>query len=221
MYYSAMNELIIVSSLTQPCSTLSPGIGTLRVLKGVATSNVPPCAYKGAHANAEYQAISGYTAVPLEQNRGPGGNCSHWSEACMKDELMTPNLTGNTPLSRITVGSLEDAGYTVDYTKADPFGRGDLGNATDCICNRQSLLDVHRNETHPLGLGHPNTVRRVQSNAALQFANDFGQKILQDKALPPNAPRDDSQTKFVGDLAVSVVVWTGEEVTSVVVRGQN
>ena len=65
----------------------------------------------------------------------------------MKGELMTPLISGNNQLSRITIGSLEDLGYTVDYTKADPYTTADLGTAPGCICNGRSLLDVHRNET--------------------------------------------------------------------------
>jgi hypothetical protein len=200
----------------------SLGIGTQWVANKVATSHVPPCDYTGIHANAEYQAISGCTAVPLEQSAGdPGVDCSHWSDACMKNDIMSPYSGGADKLSKITLGTLEDLGYVVDYTKADPFGKADLGTAAGCICNRRSLLDVHRNETRLLGLGHPDTVRRVQSNDALHFANNFGQKIMEDNALPSNIRRDDGPMRYGGDQFVSVAVRNGEEVVSVVVRGQN
>jgi hypothetical protein len=223
MDYSAMNKRTIVSSLTQRCFLFSSGIGTRWKVKGLATSETtPPCAYTGALANKEYKAISGCSAVPLEKNRGPGGDCGHWSEECMKDELMTPLISGNNQLSRITVGSLEDLGYVVDYSHAAAFGRTDLGTAPSCTCNRRSLLDVHHNETRPLGLGRPDdTVRRVPSADALQFAIDFGKKILAANALPPNVPRDDGTTMYVADEVVSVAFWTGGEVMSVVVHGQN
>ena len=48
----------------------------------------------------------------------------------MQDELMTPAISGNSqPLSSITVGALEDLGYTVDYNMADAYGSADLGFA--------------------------------------------------------------------------------------------
>jgi hypothetical protein len=34
---------------------------------------------------------------------------------------MTPMMNATNRLSRITIGAMQDAGYTVDYTKADPF----------------------------------------------------------------------------------------------------
>lgn len=36
------------------------------------------------------------------------------------------------PISRITVGSLEDMGYEVDYSKADPLFASDL--SPNCVC---------------------------------------------------------------------------------------
>lgn len=52
-----------------------------------------------------------------------------WDNACLRDELMTGFLReGATPiLSRITIGSLLDLGYEVDFSEADPFDLFDLG----------------------------------------------------------------------------------------------
>ena len=157
--------------------------------------------------------------MPLEQNYGPGTVCSHWSEACLQTELMTGFVESTpTPLSRITIGTLQDLGYTVDYSKADYFGRSNLGTSTGCICNRRrSLPDMHHGETRQLGLGLPNTVRRVISNDAHRLAVDYGKSILAERALPPNVPRDDGAITYVGDQVVSVVVADGSNVFSVVV----
>jgi hypothetical protein len=46
---------------------------------------------------------------------------SHWAEAIFGDELMTGYADDDLPLSRVTVGALEDLGYTVRYAAADPF----------------------------------------------------------------------------------------------------
>jgi len=60
--------------------------------------------------------------VPVENQGGPGTADGHWRETVMGRELMTGyiSLTSN-PLSTITVGSLEDMGYTVSYANADPY----------------------------------------------------------------------------------------------------
>ena len=61
--------------------------------------------------------------VPVENRAGPGSRDSHWREAALYHELMTPYqdvgfLDG---LSAVTIQSLADMGYTVDVTLAEPF----------------------------------------------------------------------------------------------------
>jgi hypothetical protein len=51
--------------------------------------------------------------------------------ACLKNEILTYTL-GEKKVSRITLGSLEDLGYVVNYTAADPYGIEDIGT---CGCN--------------------------------------------------------------------------------------
>lgn len=71
-------------------------------------------AFVGPNALREYKAFNtSATSVPMD-------NGAHWSEGIFGNELMTPTLNmGTQYLSRITVGALQDAGYTVDYSKAD------------------------------------------------------------------------------------------------------
>ena len=60
--------------------------------------------------------------VPVENSGGEGTRDSHWREAVMANELMTGFVSpGSNPLSAITIGSLEDIGYQVDYSAADPY----------------------------------------------------------------------------------------------------
>lgn len=90
------------------------------------------------------------TAIPVESIMGAGSYGSHWYEGipdvsiygiltgydnrtyygnitggayAMKSELMTPALDSysDIPLSKITLGALEDLGYVVDYTQADSY----------------------------------------------------------------------------------------------------
>lgn len=59
---------------------------------------------------------------PVENTGGAGTKCGHWREATFDNELMTGWHNGATqPLSVVTIGSLEDLGYRVDYYEADPF----------------------------------------------------------------------------------------------------
>jgi hypothetical protein len=102
------------------------GIGTLwsdfGLLSGAGTSNP---IFTGANATAQYNQIYGTTArgVPVEAGGGSGTADSHWRETVFTNELMTgwAGPGTNLPLSRVTVGSLQDIGYTVNYAAADAY----------------------------------------------------------------------------------------------------
>ena len=66
----------------------------------------------------------GGSKVPVENLAGPGSGDSHWREAVLGHELMTPyqHIGIVDPLSAITIQSLADLGYTVDATLAESFG---------------------------------------------------------------------------------------------------
>jgi len=100
-------------------------------------------------AVSAYNEIFGLslTAIPVENGRGFGSIGAHWDEGHsnsasygsddrayygskypgapgLHDELMTPESEApkiNSPVSKITLGALEDLGYTVDYSMADRF----------------------------------------------------------------------------------------------------
>ena len=84
--------------------------------------------YNGANAIAQYNEIMGtsVTTLNIEDGGGAGTAGSHWEQDDFSNELMTGWVsTGATPLSKVTVGALEDLGYEVDYNAADPwFGPG-------------------------------------------------------------------------------------------------
>jgi hypothetical protein len=101
------------------------GIGTIWGHKGLlqgAGSNDP--VYTGVRAAKEYSALLGSTRsfVPVANVGGPGTRDAHWRETTFANELMTGIIAsrGN-PISRITVGQLEDLGYTVDFQKAEAY----------------------------------------------------------------------------------------------------
>lgn len=84
--------------------------------------------YLGALAQQAYNALGFVGTLPIEMDFGPGSKCAHWNENTdgqflgLGDELMTPQVDTVMPLSDITISSLEDAGYQVDHSQADPFG---------------------------------------------------------------------------------------------------
>lgn len=90
------------------------------LLTGAGTINPT---FTGPFARAAYQAIGGIGAVPVENTGGPGTADGHWRESVFTSELMTGYITTGfaNPLSSVTIGSLQDLGYGVDYGTAESF----------------------------------------------------------------------------------------------------
>lgn len=129
------------------------GFGTIwgkehkRLLKGAGTTNPT---FKGKMAMEEYRKLRGAGAklkqVPVENTGGPGTADSHWRETLFRNELMSGFIaaSGN-PLSRLTVASLQDIGYTVDLDAAESYK---LPNLMDLA--ERGLLAAH---STPINLG--------------------------------------------------------------------
>jgi len=102
------------------------GVGTLwqtkGLLVGAGTANPQ---FIGAQAVAQYNAVFGTTAssVPVENTGGRGTRDAHWRESVFMSELMTGFVGpgSSMPISRVTVGSLADIGYSVNMSAADAF----------------------------------------------------------------------------------------------------
>jgi hypothetical protein len=102
------------------------GIGTiwssLGLLSGASTSNPT---FRGVQATAAYNQLFGTSAsgVPVENSGGSGTRDAHWRDSIFRNELMTGWVGPGTnlPMSRVTVASLADIGYTVNMAMADPF----------------------------------------------------------------------------------------------------
>jgi hypothetical protein len=105
------------------------GIGTLwnngrTLLVGAGTADP---FFQGAAGRAGFAAINTVTysgnAVPVENTGGAGTRDSHWRESVLGRELMTGFLNRNVanPLSRLTVGSLQDLGYLVNINASDAY----------------------------------------------------------------------------------------------------
>ncbi|HEX2167605.1 MAG TPA: leishmanolysin-related zinc metalloendopeptidase [Longimicrobiales bacterium] len=82
--------------------------------------------FTGANALSAFELAGGSAingvGVPVENSGSEGTRDSHWRESVLANELMTGFVSaGSNPLSAITIGSLEDIGYEVDYTAADVY----------------------------------------------------------------------------------------------------
>ncbi len=81
--------------------------------------------YIGIHALTVYRTLDNNpiaTSIPIETNGGAGTAGVHWDDQTFGSELMTGYTSnGVMPLSAMTIGSFEDLGYSVDYSKADPY----------------------------------------------------------------------------------------------------
>jgi hypothetical protein len=85
------------------------------------------------------------------------------------------------PISRITIGGLQDLGYTVDYTKAEAYTGYDLDA---CPCARR--------------LGDTTIARQLEFSEAQKAALEFGKNILR-------STQNDLIADGVGDGFQSVV----------------
>ncbi|MEU8551288.1 leishmanolysin-related zinc metalloendopeptidase [Streptomyces roseoverticillatus] len=107
------------------------GIGTrwthFGLLKDFPGSNPT---FVGSGAMEEFGKLAGEepTPVPVANVGGVGSAGGHWRESVFANELMSPTIGGrpgtplnDNPMSRMTVASLGDLGYTVDLNAAQDF----------------------------------------------------------------------------------------------------
>jgi hypothetical protein len=142
----------------------------------------------------------------------------------MDRELMTPVLDGiASPRSRITVASLEDMGYDVDYAKADVFTSFDIGISCFCAPRRQ-LQEVKSQRVKVIGRNERSltltTSKQPQiSDKGYQKAVQYGKSILEAEMLPrmDGSFEMRTDTKFVGDQVVSVLYKEDEHIFSIIV----
>jgi hypothetical protein len=101
--------------------------------------------FTGPNALREYRTRFGDTSanVPLETTGGQGTAGAHWRETVMQTEIMTGFVerAGVTmPLSAITVGAMQDMGYTVNYAAADPYTKPAVVAAAAVLADAASSI---------------------------------------------------------------------------------
>jgi hypothetical protein len=101
------------------------GIGTIWARKGLLKdAGKSTVRFTGKNARAEFGKLKKSAAadVPVENTGGPGTADGHWRESVFRNELMSGFIAApNNPMSRMTVASLQDLGYDVDLSKAEPY----------------------------------------------------------------------------------------------------
>jgi hypothetical protein len=102
------------------------GIGTLWTrLNLLVGSGSPNPGFIGVRARREFAALLGHEAVPqvpVENSGGLGTIGTHWREQIFGNEMMTGFITAQeNPLSRVTLGCLQDLGYSVFMEAADAY----------------------------------------------------------------------------------------------------
>ena len=102
----------------------------LNLIVGPAANGGTDPHFIGTQALASFAAMGGanYTGgarVPLENTGGVGTEDGHWRESVFHTELMTGFLNGGVanPLSVLTIASMGDMGYTVNYAAADTYSQ--------------------------------------------------------------------------------------------------
>ena len=105
------------------------GWTTMRLLHEPATpfsATYQDTYFSGANAIQAFMAAGGnlypWNIVPVENSGILGSTNGHWRESVMHGEMMTPYKSpGRDPISAITLGSLVDLGYSVDWSRADRY----------------------------------------------------------------------------------------------------
>merc|ERR1719203_858420 len=150
------------------------GIGTLWEQNGLIDGTT--LEYLGANAinvwTNDWSCDS--SAPPVETDFGPGTRGGHWDEECLQNELMTGFLSSqgvSSPISRLTIATLQDLGYDVNIKAADAYDGGD----TTCCSPSDPMSATSLSESKPL-----------LSDAGMDAAVAYGKQMLQMKQRPEN-----------------------------------
>ena len=197
------------------------GFGTLWLdhdLLGSSGGDLEICHYYGPAGTAKYQDLGGCGGTMLTDK-----GCAHWSETCFQTEVMTPFVnSGSNPLSPMTIGSLADLGYEVDYAMADPFTVNDLNStAPGCVCpsnGYETNMSPRNSDKVPF------VDEKVFSNELREYAVSAGLSILEEAngleadGLEGRPLVGVGGPTFVGNRAVSVIVEQNHQIGVIVVR---
>jgi hypothetical protein len=123
------------------------GIGTLWQVNQLHSGFTNDANYKGSSAKQVWKDMGCSGQLPVETDGSSGTAGGHWDEACLDGELMTGYVEKGTqrmPLSRLTIASLQDMGYGVNFNAADEFSINSLGNCKKYCPEARRQLRVGR-----------------------------------------------------------------------------
>ncbi|KAG7369383.1 laminin G domain containing protein [Nitzschia inconspicua] len=169
----------------------------------------PDNKFVGSSAISVWQNEYGCPGLPPIETEGSFGTYFvHWEESTLQDELMTASYGSLNPLSSLTIASLEDLGYTVDYAAANPYCPPSTASFS-CTC-ATGVTSVSETEKVP-----------PLSEAGLLSAEEFGMSMLE------SAHRDcgedgtvcslDEGLLYVGDKIIIVLYQEEDRIYEVVV----
>jgi len=168
------------------------GLGTNWDLAGVVSGST----YTGANGVQGWRDVGCTGDLPLDT----GG---HWSESCLSIELMTPTLRTNFDysVSAVTMGSLEDLGYTVNRNEQDDLPLSVLGGCGDSCPAAGRQRQRRLGHSSKGGLPAPAmTLSQEAESSLLQAAADRFRD--QDHRLVHTDPVS-SDTEFLPSTSVS------------------
>ena len=185
-------------------------------------SSTSSCSYAApSKATAEYQKLSGCdTPIPLE-------DCGHTDKSCFKNELMAGFTGNNVQLSRMTIASLEDLGYAVNYDAADDYSVADMDDS--CVCKRDvapALKLDNKMQDKPavrkLGTG-ASKIGSHHAQLSLSGrleAETYGLQLLREARLRKKFVIEREGFVYLGDQVVSVLYMEKGQIYGVEVRGE-
>jgi hypothetical protein len=169
------------------------------------------CVYDASRkASKEWQDLTSCptsSPIPVETDGKSWTACQHWDESCLQGELMTGYISGALELSRMTVAALDDLGYSVDYSQADPYPVSKVRSS--CMCSERRLEEPgdHNVFDGSNYVAESNNVESV-SDSGLEAAIAYGRESLKDMAVsrkPDPNLRAIQDIEFVGDQVVFVL----------------
>jgi hypothetical protein len=122
LYTTALHEIAHALGLVSQL-LFEPRTGYPSGLVVPLDGNLANPVYIGAGAVQAYNQIFQRNAanIAMESEGGAGTALVHWDDIAVPGELMNGFLTIGAPLSRITVGAMQDLGYQVNPAAADTY----------------------------------------------------------------------------------------------------
>lgn len=145
------------------------GIGTIwdPLLEG---NNTQDPKFLGNEATNAYNEIflDNESGVPVEADYGPGTAYGHWDEELFGNELMSGLLNPGikNPISRITIGALNDMGYEVDFAAEEDYNP----RRSSLLSSQESLtaFSIHGNYYNTIASPSDNEVEGNQNSDLIE-----------------------------------------------------